>query len=355
MPASKANKSGSDKAQVCRTLVAALQKLYGKSLPRLDLPVLETFLFAICLEDNSWDAAQEGYQKLLSAHFDLNEVRVSSVNELEQILAPLRSADWKGLRIRSMLRHVFESTYSFEYEKFRRLTQEAAVKALRKISDLSPFVRNFALQQLLGSHVISLDSSMLNAVKWLGIVPHAMDVVAAEEFLRGFIKKAGGAEFCYLLRCLATDPRFYDRFSDLSDGEAVGEIQDRLQELQSPPKRKPSKPVSPPIPQAAARSSVKSSTAAPTRPAEKPSGKARSNSDAVSGPEKPKKAVAASKVSKEQVAARPPAAAKKTGSNAAGARKSASPAPSKSTGAARSRPQAAPAKPSAKKTPPKKK
>jgi len=33
-----------DKSQVCRRLVQALQKLYGKSVPQIQLPVLETML-----------------------------------------------------------------------------------------------------------------------------------------------------------------------------------------------------------------------------------------------------------------------------------------------------------------------
>ena len=244
MPAVKPSKSSSDKGQMCRTLVTSLQKLYGKTLPRLDLPVLETFLFAICLEDNPWDSALAGYQRLLSAHFDLNEMRVSSVTELEQILSPLRHADWKGLRIRSILRYVFESTYSFDFEKFRRLTQEVAVKNIKKINDVSPFVRDFALQHLLGSHVISIDNSMLNAGRWLGIIPAEMGIEAAGEHLKGILKKSQGTEFCYLLRCLATDEKYYARFSEPVPTEIDSiDIPDRLNELQSPTKRKVVRPV----------------------------------------------------------------------------------------------------------------
>ncbi|MFO0427923.1 MAG: hypothetical protein ACK526_15260 [Planctomyces sp.] len=242
MSPARAAKS-SDKTQVCRNLVTGLQKLYGKSLPRLDLPVLETFLFAVCLEDDSWADAQAGYQRLISSHFDLNEIRVSSVTELERVLNPLQNADWKALRIRSVLRFVFESGYSFEYEKFRKLTQEVALRTMKKVNDLSPFVRDFVMQQILACHVIPLDASMTLAARWLGAVPSQSDSESAGELLKSAVKKAQGAEFSHLLRCLATDAKYRERFKEMiPDDSEIGDVSDRIQELQSPSKRKVTKP-----------------------------------------------------------------------------------------------------------------
>ena len=79
-----------DKSQVCRKFVNALHKLYGKSVPKIELPVIETMLFGACLEDNPWAPAEASLKKLISSFFDLNEIRVSSVNELELALFPRR-------------------------------------------------------------------------------------------------------------------------------------------------------------------------------------------------------------------------------------------------------------------------
>ncbi len=213
MGTTKATKAA-DKSQVCRKFVNALHRLYGKSVPKIELPVVETMLFAACLEDNPWAPAEAGFQKLLSSFFDLNEIRVSSVNELEVILMPLKEADWKGLRIRSILRSVFETTYSYDFEKLRRQTMEQAVKTLKKMADVTPFIRDFVLHEILGSHIVCLDNSMLTAAKWLGLVPEAADLQEGSEYLKGGLKKSEVSEFCALLRCLATDPKFIPRFAD---------------------------------------------------------------------------------------------------------------------------------------------
>jgi len=245
MGTTKATKAA-DKSQVCRKLVNSLHKLYGKSVPKIELPVVETLLFAVCLEDNPWTTAEVGMKHLIASFFDLNEIRVSSVNELELVLTPLHKADWKGLRIRSILRHLFETTYSYDFEKLRRQTLEQAVKTLKKIPDVTPFIRDFVLHEILGSHIVFLDDSMLTAAKWLGLVPEDSDVNEASEYLKGGLKKSEVSEFCHLLRCLATDPKFIPRFIDHADSEqSMDDVMERFAELQQPPKKKPAKPAAP--------------------------------------------------------------------------------------------------------------
>lgn len=269
MGTAKATKAA-DKSQICRKFVQTLQKLYGKSVPKIELSVLETMLFGVCLEDNPWNQAEASLKKLIASYFDLNEIRVSSITELEQTLAPLKDADWKGLRIRAILRYVFESTYSYDFEKLRRQTLEQALKTLKKVQEMSPFVRDFILHEILGSHVVCLDNSMLTAARWLGLVPLKSDQHDASEFLKGGLKKAEVSEFCHLLRCLATDPKYISRFADLPDQElGMDMVPERFVELQNPPKKKPAKPVPPPEPPKVEKPAAKK-TAVPEKPVAKP-------------------------------------------------------------------------------------
>ncbi len=269
MPSASATKA-SDKAQACKKLTALLQKDYGKSVPKLKLPVLETMLFAVCLEDNPWEKAEAGYQQLLKSYFDLNEIRVSSVGELESTLSDLKRSDWKGLRIRSILRFVFESTYSFDFEKLSKLTLESAQKRLKKIDYLSPFIANFTMQQVLGSHVVCLDELTHRAAIHLGIVPPDSNIDDASEFLKAGVRKAEAFGFSHLLRCFATDPKFESRIMDEYDEEEfdVLQVEKRIATLKAPKKRKPQKksPVKDTKPPAAKKKSTTSAKATTAKP-----------------------------------------------------------------------------------------
>ena len=59
MPSPTATKA-SEKQQACKKLTSLLHKDYGRNVPKFSLPVLETMLFAACLEDNPWEPAEQG-------------------------------------------------------------------------------------------------------------------------------------------------------------------------------------------------------------------------------------------------------------------------------------------------------
>lgn len=325
MPSASATKA-SDKAQACKKLTTLLQKEYGKSVPSIKQPVLETMLFAVCLEDNPWDKAQAGYDKLLKSYFDLNEIRVSSVTELEQTLSDLRHSEWKGLRIRSILRFVFESTYTFEFEKLARLTLESAQKRLKKIDYLSPFVTNFTLQQVLSSHVVCLDHVCHRAAIHLGIVPSDSTIPEATEFLKAGVKKSDAFAFSHLLRQFATDPKFADRIEDELDEDLdfdVLKVEERLAILKAPRRRKKktAKPAAAEKP-ATKKKSTKA-TAAPKKTASK------SNEKSTAKKESPAKKKTATKAP----AAKKKTASKKTTAKTATSKKSAAKKTTSSSGA----------------------
>ena len=313
MPSAASTKA-SDKALACKKLTSILQKEYGKSLPKFKQPVLETMLFAVCLEDNDWAEAEAGYEKLLKSYYDLNEIRVSSVTEIERTLSGLKQADWKGLRIRSILRFVFESTYTFEFEKLAKLTVESAQKRLKKIDFLSPFVTSFTLQQVLGSHVVTLDDSMHQAAIHLGIVPPDSKINDACEFIKAGLKKAESFPFTCLLRKFATDPKFADRIKQPYEQEGefdVLQVEQRLAVLKAPPKKKKKvveKKAAPKAAKAAAKKKTptgKQSPAKTVAPAKKPTAKKTAPVKAAPKKTNATKAAPAKKAAKKKVTATP--------------------------------------------------
>jgi endonuclease-3 len=208
-----------DKQNIVKKLVTEMKRRYGGSVPKQNRSTFETLLFAICLEDADQASAEAAYARLLEGFFDLNEIRVSSVSEIQAAFGEFEGADWKAMRIREALQHVFEKHFAFDLEFLKRKTQEQAVKELLQIPYQTPFVRNYVVQNVLGAHVLPVDESMNQVLRWLGLADLNGDVEAAGEDLKSAVKKADGAQLCHLLKCVSVDRELTDHFQDLADDE----------------------------------------------------------------------------------------------------------------------------------------
>jgi len=213
----------SDRQAVIRRATTLLQKRYGRSVPKTQRDVLHTLLFAITLENAAQEAAEAALTNLLGGFHDLNEIRVSSIAELESLLAGVPQADWKALRIREALQFTFEKYYIFDLETLKRKTMDLAEKQLAKVAYLTPFARNYVLQQSLGSHVIPVDDATQAVIHWLGLAPREAGNEATGEEIKSAIRKQDAPLFCHLLRELVTDRRYAGTFTPANSPMATGE------------------------------------------------------------------------------------------------------------------------------------
>lgn len=274
----------SDRAAILKKLLPAIKKQYKVVVPKHDRPVLETMLYAICLEDVSVDEAELAFERLGKEFPDLNEIRVSSISEIERAFLGLPRAEWRAFHVRSVLQYVFEKSFAFEFESLRKKTLELAQKQLAKIKHLSNFVRNYTLQSVIGAHQIPIDESMARTLIWLGLVPPNQDGEQMGETMKAVVRKSEVPLFCFSVRCLATDKvvhEFFDpkKYPPPPEGHDGAPVTERLAELYkaatSKSKAKPgavakgaAAKVEPPKPPA--KPAVKSPAKAASTPAAKP-------------------------------------------------------------------------------------
>ncbi len=222
-----------DKLTLGKKLVALLKKRYPSPPSHRERPVLETLLYAICLEDASVEQADASCERLLHAFHDLNELRVSSITELSSIFDGMVSADWRAHRVRNVLHYVFEKNFEYDFESLRRKTLELATKQLLKIRDLSPFDRNYTLQEALGTHVVPVDRMMTNAAIWLGLASPGETPDHAAETLKSTVRKADVPVFAHYLRCLAVDPMLSKYFEPAKGTAAAADPQTMFERLEA--------------------------------------------------------------------------------------------------------------------------
>lgn len=204
--ASSSRTKTADRQAILKKLLPLLKKQFKITVPKLDRPVMETMLYAVCLEDSTVEQADAAFARFTAMFPDLNEARVSSISELEPAFVDLAGADWRGFRTRAILQYVFDRTYNFEFESLRKKTLDLAAKQLSKIKHLSPFVRAFTLQQVVGAHLLPMDESSRRFLIWMGLGSPEMSEDELAESLKSQVRKAESHQFSFSIRAAAVDP-----------------------------------------------------------------------------------------------------------------------------------------------------
>jgi len=202
-----------DRTKVCQQIVTQLKKKYGSRVPKSDLNVLDSLLFAICLEDATHERAEATIARLHDAFFDYNEIRVSSITEVQHVFVDESEPEWRAMRVRESLQQVFEGRYSYDLEDFKKKNLDAAEKYLKQISSLTPFVMSHTMMTTLGTHTVPVDTSLLKCCIWLGLLPEDADVSAGSDQLKAAVRKADVPQFFHLIHELANDPAYTPIFT----------------------------------------------------------------------------------------------------------------------------------------------
>jgi hypothetical protein len=188
-----------------------LKKYYKPVVPSVERPVLEQLLFACCLEDAPYDPAEQAFAALEEVFYDWNEVRVSTVRELADVMSVLPDPAAAAFRLKRVLQSVFEATYSFDLESLKKQNIGQAVQRLEKFNGTSPFLTAYVTQHALGGHAIPIDRGAVEALAAAGLVSEANVTEHAVPGLERAVPKNKGIEFGSLLHQLGVeflrDPR----------------------------------------------------------------------------------------------------------------------------------------------------
>lgn len=182
-----------------------LKKHYKSVNPAAERPLMEQLLFALCLENATYEAAEQAYAALEASFFDWNEIRVTTVKELAESMTSLPDAAAAATNLRRALQAVFEAHYSFEIEALRKQNLGQAIAKLQSIAGVTPFAAAYITQAGLAGHSIPLDRGALWAMQIVGIINEAEQQAGTVPGLERAIPKNKGIEFGSLLHQLGAD------------------------------------------------------------------------------------------------------------------------------------------------------
>ena len=200
-----------------------LKRQYKPSPCNSRRTVIEHLLFACCLEDAHHDAAEEAFAALVHTFFDWNEVRVTSISELSEVMARVPDPRAAANRIKRVLHAVFEATFNFDLEDLRKKNLGPTIKWLEKLDGTTPFTVAYAVQAALGGHAIPVDGGTMAALRILDLVTDKDVTAGVVPGLERAVAKSKGVEFGSVLHELGADfsanpyaPTIRDTFREIN-------------------------------------------------------------------------------------------------------------------------------------------
>jgi endonuclease III len=158
-------------------------------------PVLEQLIYGLCRENATREQADEAYRYLREKFFDWNEIRVSSVHELEEAFDGMSDAETRAQRLISFLQEVFEIHFAFDLDKLQKEGVKTASKKLWRYQAANDYVVSWVMQRSLEGHAIPVDAPTLRCSRRLGLIEDEQDEADARATLEHLVPKAKGVLF----------------------------------------------------------------------------------------------------------------------------------------------------------------
>ncbi len=132
--------------------------------------VLEHLVFAIFLENATFEQARSSFNKLERYFIDWNEVRVSKANEIANVIGNVPNAFKIGERLRRLLQWIFDKTFKFDLEDVRAKGVEETLSFLKSVPFSTRFMNEYVSLCGFGTKVFPMDEGVLRAFRLLGWV-----------------------------------------------------------------------------------------------------------------------------------------------------------------------------------------
>jgi endonuclease-3 len=195
--------SAKNRADLLTKLHKVVKKEYSTIATPSNRTVLEHMIYGACLEDATFESADEAFAKLQENFYDWNEVRVTTKNELAELMKSVSNPAEAAERVKKSLHGVFEKYYQFDLEFLKKENLSKAVQSMETFTGVSAFTISYTAQNGLSGHSIPIDQSFMNLMYAIGAISEKELRDRKMTGLERTIPKAKGIEFSVLVHQLA--------------------------------------------------------------------------------------------------------------------------------------------------------
>ncbi len=184
-----------------------LKSLFKKALkehkpqPLQPLEPLIALVKAALAFDVSDERAEEAYAALDREYCDLNELRVATDLEIQDIIGSRYPAgDQRAAIITQSLNAIFEREYTLNLERLKTTKKAETRQFLRELPGVTPFVEAYTMLYGFGANAIPVDQTLANYLIDHGIFEPGTPIEEIQRFCEHHIKAEDSYDFYASMR-----------------------------------------------------------------------------------------------------------------------------------------------------------
>ena len=194
-------KNSKEYSRKINTLYRAWSQKYPKVQPADHDDVVDAIIYAIISTELSEKAADAAMTRFKHHFVDWNDLRVSRVEEILEVLGKDTPATKEiALTLIKVLRTIFDDYHKVDLETLKKIGKRPARQTLEKIEGLSRFAVDYCMLVSLHGHAIPLTHKMLDYLRNHELVDPDADEHQIAGFLTKQIPAKNGYGFYALLR-----------------------------------------------------------------------------------------------------------------------------------------------------------
>jgi endonuclease III len=176
-----------------KSLHKRLHKEHGPH-ERAPMDALQALVRATMSFDVSDAKAEEAMHHLNREFVDLNELRVATELEIQELLGVRYPAIEKRVAMFTLaLNHIFEKEHTLSLDRLKSVSRRDARQFLRDLPEMHPFVEAYVLLHAFEGHAFPIDDQILEALREAEVIDETVTLDDAQRFVEHHLK----AEECF--------------------------------------------------------------------------------------------------------------------------------------------------------------
>jgi len=178
----------------------------GKPAPRQPQDPLKALVRAAMSFDMPDARAEEAMKAIEGEFVDLNELRVATELEVQELLGTKYPAIEKRVNMITLaLNNIFEREHTLSLERLRGVSKRDARQFLRELPEAHPFVEGYVMLMSFDGHAMPVDELMLQYLRDLEIIEEDTTLEETQRFLEHHLKAEDCYDFFTLVRRASQD------------------------------------------------------------------------------------------------------------------------------------------------------